>query len=369
MFDLLDDDAAVKVLSYLTPESLARFACCSRGCRAIAQQDACWASHVNEICSKPRWDDRYQRIGGYGTAASDVAVDEWKREMEDVLTWKCWAVVPGSYPEYNGPPLRMPYLTPYTIAETKKKRDAFKALPHEQKEREGGWDKKFPRWRVVDGTAQTQYLCFPTGEAKLCPLKRHDVWVDHAFPEMNRCGVHITSLEQFEVYLNSWRHYEEHEYDGKATDFPETIDPRKLDGQAAFDAMPKHEGYGRMQTYVDFYNSRIKRHLNMDTWTADDRKNMESFADFANLNFAAREPGEYDDTDDGEDEIVLSAEHVAQIIVGYALETFKEDGPYGEVHGVPYVTPFDLCFGSLSSCDPCGGSTSERQFLETLMGG
>ena len=95
---------------------------------------------------------------------------------------------------------------------------------------------------------------------------------------------------------------------------------------------------------------------------------MEELAEFANECSKNRQPGEFCDTDDGEDEIVFTPKDIAGTIIDKALEGFEECGPYAEVPGIPYTSAYDLVTEGLL-CDPCGGSTSSCTFMETMLGG
>ena len=97
----LDNDAVIQVLSHLTADELARFVCASHGTKSVGQRDACWASHVEGISAQ------------YATEESQCIVDE----------------AAPTEPEYSGPRLRMPYLTPWTMAEVEKRCTALRDLP------------------------------------------------------------------------------------------------------------------------------------------------------------------------------------------------------------------------------------------------
>ena len=234
----LDNDAVMQVLAHLTADELARFVCASHGTKSVGHREVCWASHVESISSQ------------YATEESQFVVDE---------------DAPAE-PEYSGPRLRMPYLTPWTTAEVEKRRKAQDALrrraevlqalgvPVIPKSAEG-WT--FPRWRVANG--RTEYRTYPVNEAKTCPAARTDVWVGATFPKSRCCGVEIRSLEDFEAHATSWRHYENNNYHpADAPLIAEYIDPRKVDGEAAFAALPKYEAYARMERYVGNYKHELK---------------------------------------------------------------------------------------------------------------
>lgn len=339
----LDDDIMVQVLGHLPPEGLAHYVCVSRETKAVGQRDECWASHLEKLCAQ------------YSTAESQELVDQHAPRA----------------PEYEGPRPRMPYLTPWSQAEVDKRHEALRALPIDDPRRPNWRDNEgwaFPRWRVTGGVSQ--YQCYPPSEAKLCPLQRTSVWVPHAFPKMRCCGVEISSLAAFEAHASSWRHYETTQF-GNGIELPQselrTIDPRKLDGEAAFEALPKYEAFSRMKRYVRYYEYGIERHADADSWSENDRKKMESLAEFARESFADRYPGQYHDTDD-DDPLDVEASDIANAIVDSALSGFREVGPYAEVPGIPYSSVLDVCFGGLACCDPCGGSSSTQTFMETVRG-
>ena len=284
-------------------------------------------------------------------------------------------------PEYDGPPLRMPYLTPYTAAAVSERYAALKGLPWEQQRGLFGPEAtfytadyhsaKFPRWRTVDG--QAQYRCHPSGEAALLPLERSDVWIAHPFPETlcQHCGgLTFSSPAAWQTHVESWRHFENVMYPGETEEVLELIvDPRMIDGDAAFNALPKYEAFARMKRYTRFYEGQLERLRIESNWSTEDRANLESHAQFANERSALRRPGEYNDTDSGEDEITFTANDIACIVVGNALDGFQDGGPHSEIPGVPYSTPADLVFGGLAVLDPCGGSSSASTFMETLFQG
>ena len=230
----LDNDAVIQVLSHLTADELARFVCASHGTKSVGQRDACWASHLEAISAQ------------YATEESQCIVDE----------------AAPTEPEYSGPRLRMPYLTPWTTAEVEKRCKALRALPWQDDRRPKsaeGW--AFPRWRAANG--RTEYRAYPVSEAKTCPAARTDAWVGATFPKSRCCGVEIKSLQDFEAHATSWRHYENTKFPGlwagaDAPTIAEYIDPRKVDGEAAFAALPKYEAYARMERYVGNYKHELK---------------------------------------------------------------------------------------------------------------
>jgi hypothetical protein len=232
--------------------------------------------------------------------------------------------------------------------------------------------RSLPRWCVLAG--ESQYRCYAATEAHLCLLQRKDVWVAHPFPESTCCGLKLTNPDEYHAHMKSWRHYTfsafadpEEETDVNAVYID--IDPRMVDGQAAFDALPKRVAFKRMQRYVDYMNEKLELRRDPDTWSDRERQNMDDIVKSVNANFANRSPSQYDDTDSGECAIELSVQDVVDIIVGHALDTFKSDGPLGEVHGVPYLTVDDLAHVGLIALDPFGGSSSARTFMETLYQG
>ena len=379
----LDNDAVIHVLSHLTADELARFVCASHGTKSVGHREVCWASHVESISSQ------------YATEESQFVVDE---------------DAPAE-PEYSGPRLRMPYLTPWTTAEVEKRRTAQDALrrraevlqalgvPVIPKSAEG-WT--FPRWRVANG--RTEYRTYPVNEAKTCPAARTDVWVGATFPKSRCCGVEIRSLEDFEAHATSWRHYENNNYHpADAPLIAEYIDPRKVDGEAAFAALPKYEAYARMRRYVGNYKHELKRlddeaspahtiaykrslctHLTSRAprtvcrnsnaavpptpqvnWSESGRAQMESLADHARESFSGGY-GPFSDTDSDEGPVEVDAKDVANAIVHSALDGFAEVGPYAELPGIPYSSAMDVWFLGLANCDPCGGSSSTQAFMETL---
>ena len=97
----------------------------------------------------------------------------------------------------------------------------------------------------------------------LSAAARTDAWVGATFPKSRCCGVEIKSLQDFEAHATSWRHYENTKFPGlwagaDAPTIAEYIDPRKVDGEAAFAALPKYEAYARMKRYVGNYKHELK---------------------------------------------------------------------------------------------------------------
>lgn len=95
MWSDLSNDDVKSVLGRLGPEDLARFMCVSKDCKTVGRSDHCWSRHVDKIRSE------------YRAADSEDAMREKAFDhvgfLQSVLA-----------PEYDGPPLRMPYLTPFT---------------------------------------------------------------------------------------------------------------------------------------------------------------------------------------------------------------------------------------------------------------
>lgn len=238
MLSTLDDDALLQVLSVLPAEDLASFVKVSQATIVIGRQDVLWDRHLKEICAK------------YVTEGTEEFLEDRYSGFQD-------------FPEYDGPPLRMPYLKPWMAADCEERTDAYEK--HDGKMRLSAFlyqqgaieilkpvpniPREFAVWRVADGVSQ--YRCYPSSEAKTCPLRRTDVWVPHPFPEVHCCGAKLVSLESFNEHSKSWRHFEMHgRIDGCDDDDKlgrvAPIDPRFFEPDA-FNALPKHEAFTQMK--------------------------------------------------------------------------------------------------------------------------
>jgi hypothetical protein len=87
---LADHDELLHVLSYLDVTDMDIMAQVSKSCMEIANNDDCWQVHTINICTS-------------------CTLDRWDFEENFLYTLKG---DPLNLPKYNGPPLRMPYLTP-----------------------------------------------------------------------------------------------------------------------------------------------------------------------------------------------------------------------------------------------------------------
>lgn len=352
----LDDDTLMKIFCHLPPVDLARLQCVSMQCNVLCKWDGLWSAHVTTLSNE------------YETHESQERVDE----CTDAL---------ASAPSHDAK-LIPAHLNPFTISDAKLKAKAEHDAwwERESAERKAGKPREFrprctsvPRWRTFEDV--TQYRCYAAND-ELSHGARADAWVAHPFPETTCCGMQLTTPEEFHVHMKSWRHYTFHAAEDaeEPDDFDVDvvyvdIDPRMIDGPDAFSALPKHVAFKRLKRYVDHINEKLERRRNADTWSESDRLNIERIVKYANENFAYREEEQFADTDSGEREIEVTAQDVANIVVGCALETFKSDGPFGEIHGVPYLSVDDLAHVGLIALDPFGGSTSARQFMETLYRG
>ena len=351
----LNDDTLMKIFCYLSPDDIAHVQRVSTRCNILGRRDEVWAAHVMTLSRE------------YGTDESQERVDELT-DAEAIAPMCDAHLIPAD-------------LIPFTTSDVKHKAEAeYDAWwERERADRQAGKMAKYgarrtcvPRWRTLENV--TQYRCYAANEAELSPPARTDVWVAHPFPESTCCCMQLTTPNEFHEHMKSWRHYtfcanvrhpdDVADYDVDAVYID--IDPRMVDGQAAFDALPKQEAFERLKRYVDHINGKLESRRNVDAWSEYDRKNVELIVKFANNLFANRSAGDYDDTDSGEHEIEVTAEDVADIVVGHALDTFKSGGPLGEIHGVPYLTVDELAAVGLVALDPFGGSTSACQFMETL---
>lgn len=225
MLDALDDDALLQVLSVLSAEDLASFVRVSRATKVIGRRDVLWARHLKEICA-------------------ECVTEEFLEDCDHAVGIFDGRTRPDT-PEYDGPPLRMPYLNPWTVAEARKRKDAHRAMRLDAYlgAHHANWDhypREFPRWRVADGVSQ--YRCYPSSEAKTCPLMRTDVWVPHPFPEARCCGMKLLSLKCFNEYSRSWHGRPCSSYEI----LDEPVDPRFFDPDA-FNALPRHGAFAQMR--------------------------------------------------------------------------------------------------------------------------
>ena len=346
----LADDTLVKTFCHLSPGDIAHVQRISTRCNILGKGDEVWAAHVTTLSRE------------YATDESQWRVDELTDA--DASAPSCDAhLIPAD-------------LIPFTTSDAKRK---------ERAEHDAWWERRLsgktaeyrkrqsvPRWRTLESV--TQYRCYAANEAELSPLARTDVWVAHPFPESTCCCMQLTTPDEFHAHMKSWRHYTfcanvQHPEDVADYDVDAVyidIDPRMVDGQAAFDALPKHVAFKRLKRYVDHINDALESRRDADTWSEYDHKNMERIVKAANDCFADRSGGEFNDTDSGEHEIVYSLKDMAEIVVGHALDTFKSGGPFVEIYGVPYLTVDELAAVGLMALDPFGGSSSSRTFMETL---
>ena len=99
-FSLLSDDECIRILSHLEEPELDLVAEVSKTCARVARCDAVWASRAKDLCARYTF-DRRDFEGNF----------LYLLEQDPLL------------PAYDGPPLRMPYLTPENSGQGDRKID------------------------------------------------------------------------------------------------------------------------------------------------------------------------------------------------------------------------------------------------------
>ena len=322
--DRLADDELRRVLALLDTASLSSVAQVNGRCNVLA--DSSWARHASMICTSYNLDRRdFEENFMYDLKQSPLL------------------------PKYDGPPLRMPYLTPNHWCT---------------------WRWK-PTVRMTD--EGLQYSCYPTAQEKLAV--RDEVWITCKFPVMC-CGFHHGTRSELEAHCLDMRHYERMQSEsGQGRLNHACIDPRLTFGQEDFEALPKREQYMRMRRYVDAILSRIERRSDPANWDEYDMTNLRLLSEhgLSFMNHIVRDAGperiaEFDYLGDivGHCREACQPENIGAYICQQVLEGFEGSGVYTEVPEVPYYSVRDFITGGLADCDPDGGSSSGQTWWSGL---
>ena len=315
----LADDELLRVLSHLGATDLCRLAQVCKHCMELATCELSWELHVQELLSGCKID---------------------RHEFEGNFLY----CNPPRLPKYDGPPLRMPYLTPL---------DYVKNTAARQISDEG-----------------LQYRCYPS--AILMPEIRVDdlVWITRSFP-VTCCGVQHATRAEFEEHILDMRHYErmaQEHGEGRLPDI--CVDPR-LHRPNTFDALGKREQYLRMRRYVDAILPRIHARCDPASWSVADKASLQALSS-QGLSFMEQIEDETDDVhkDDFFYELYEECREMCQptsigsYICDQVLESFKCYGVY--VEAVPYFSVRDFLTSGLAACDPDGGSASGETWWSGL---
>jgi hypothetical protein len=319
----------------------------SRHLHSVATSDACWKLHSTSLA------EAY----GLGPRERECMMDGFGH---------------GLLPDYNGPPLRMPYLTPWTLKEWANRRHvhvmAQLMKPFEERERDahcGSSHSDSALSKVTDDGIQ--YRCYLTCQSNLkLTDRRTDLWTTQTFP-ITCCGVQCTTRAEFEAHAKTVRHFEKMQGQRGAGElYPSLIDPRLRDGEAAFAALPRREQYLRLERFTTMVEREIMAFDNESEWDQADWRHLQRLSEGAiehMQNILAT------DSDLGylEAECRMDCQPAAigHHIVASVLEAFGNSGMYEEGR-VPYASPRELLTAGLAGCDPCGGSCSERHFVTGL---
>ena len=220
----LADDELLRVLSHLGVTDLCRLAQACKHCMELATCDLSWALHVQELLS-------------------DCKIDRHSFEGDFL-----YGTIPR-LPKYDGPPLRMPYLTPVTYGQNTTACEI----------RDQG----------------LQYLCSPS--AILKPEIDDLVWITCSFP-VKCCGAQHATRAEFEEHILDMRHYERMAQEHGEGWLPDIcVDPR-LHRPNTFDALSKREQYLRMRRYVDAILPRIHARCDPASWSVADKANLQALS-------------------------------------------------------------------------------------------
>ena len=223
-FSLLSDDECIRILSHLEEPELDLVAEVSKTCARVARCDAVWASRAKDLCARYTF-DRRDFEGNF----------LYLLEQDPLL------------PAYDGPPLRMPYLTP---------------------ENSGQGDRKIDDMGL-------QHRCYPSAQRGRAPSERERVWVTTEFP-VTCCGARHASRAALEQHCLDMCHYERMQSARGNGRLPDSwIDPRLRLGQAAFTALPKREQYLRVHLYVAKVLPEIEVMSDPENWDVLDKANLE----------------------------------------------------------------------------------------------
>ena len=317
----LADDELQHVLSYLDVADIGIIAQVSKRCMEVANNDDCWQVHTMNICTSYTLDrDDFEGNFLYFLLMGDLLL-----------------------PKYNGPPLRMPYLTPDDFDES---------YPY------GG------RTYAKIGDEGLMHRCYPSAQRDRAWHDRTGhVWITSKFPVLC-CGAQHASRADVEKHCLDMRHYERLQGERGLGQLPEiSIDPRLLLGQEAFEILSKREQYLRMRRYVDFILPEIKRRCDPGNWDAADMANLQRLSR-QGLSFVKElcgMPRNDDDDDEYYEELVNEArmscqpnaigEHICNLV----LEGFQTTGVYIEVPDVEYFSVRDFLIRGLETRNPISG--------------
>ena len=252
----LADDELLRVLSHLSLSSMLKVAQVSKCLARVANSDAAWAARALDICTK------------YNLDRDDLEGNMFYELKERPLL-----------PQYSGPPLRMPYLTPFKNG-------------------------------VKISEEGLQYRCYLNVEGHLAPCDRSDHWVTTSFM---CCGVSHATRAAFEAHCLDIRHYERMQGErGEGELYDSLIDPRLILGQKDFDALPKREQYLRMSKYVDAILGVLEDRSDPVNWNDADKANLQNLSR-QNLSYRTRIDGMMADCD--------LADRVGYLRTAYARDT------------------------------------------------
>ena len=323
----LADDELLRVVGHLSVTDLGRLAQVCKHCMELATCDLSWVLHVQELLS-----------------GCKIDLNDFEGNFLECD--------PPRLPKYDGPPLRMPYLTPIT--------------------RNCVWD---PRHRKNTASRQIsddglQYRCCPS--SILNPEIDDLVWITRSFP-VTCCGAQHATRPDFEEHILDMRHYErmmEEQGEGRLPDI--CVDPR-LHRPNTFEALGKREQYLRMRRYVDAILPRIKARCDPASWSVTDKAGLQALSS-QGLSCMQDVVDETDDVhkDDYFYELLercrleCQPNAIGSYICGRVLQSFECLGVYVEVEAVPYFSVRDFLTRGLAACDPDGGSSSGAQWWSGL---
>jgi hypothetical protein len=313
----LADDELQHVLSYLDVADIGIIAQVSKRCMEVANNDDCWQVHTMNICTSYTLDrDDFEGNFLYFLLMGDLLL-----------------------PKYNGPPLRMPYLTPDDFDES---------YPY------GG------RTYAKIGDEGLMHRCYPSAQRDRAWHDRTGhVWITSKFPVLC-CGAQHASRADVEKHCLDMRHYERLQGERGLGQLPEiSIDPRLLLGQEAFEILSKREQYLRMRRYIDSILPEIKEQCDPANWDAADMANLQRLSRHG-LSFVDElcERSRYDDNDNeyfeeliDEARMSCQPDAIGEHICNSVLEGFQTTGVYTEVPHVPYFSVRDFLIRGLQACD------------------
>ena len=314
-------DELLRVLSHLGVTDLGRLAQVCKHCMELANCDLSWALHAQKLLSGCKID---------------------LHDFEGNFLY----CNPPNLPKYDGPPLRMPYLTPITSYHI---------------------NNKVARQISDEGL---QYRCYPS--SILTPEIDDLVWITRSFP-VACCGAHHATRPDFEEHILDMRHYERMEHEQGEGRLPDIcVDPR-LHRPNTFEALGKREQYLCMRRYVDAILPRIKARCDPASWSVTDKANLRALSS-QGLSFMYEVVDRTDDVhkDDyfyelfEECRAMCQPTSISSYICGRVLESFECSGVYVEAEAVPYFSVRDFLTRGLAACDPDGGSSSGKTWWSGL---